>query len=157
MYEVLAKSRKSPPPFKVVELKLADFHGWKTWGKDRFAALGRVDENNDRILFSNIRSWRVDSTKSREMSFKYSFHALEPWKRIVIDKNRLRPAERALNSSPVQIRTNQRPIMQGKADDLLFFKRFLQKQNIKDFYDTLIGGGVDPPSSRNKDPGWVYR
>jgi len=153
MYEILPKSRKSPHPFKVVELKLADFHGWKTWCKDRFTVLGRVDENNDRIMFSNIRSWRVDSKKSREMSFKYSFHDLEPWKRIFIDKNRLRPAESALDSSPVQMRTNQRPVKQGKVNDLPFLKLFLLKAKSKEFYDTLIGGGVDPPSSTNKAPG----
>ena len=106
-------------------------------------------------MFSNIRSWRVQSTKSRQMSFKYSYHESEPWKRIYIDKNRLRPAVSALNSSPVQTRTTQRAIMQGKADDLLFLTRFLSKTKSKEFYGTLLGGGVDPPSSRSKHPGWA--
>ena len=89
------------------------------------------------------------------MSFKYSFHDLEPWKRIVIDINRNRPAESALDSSPVQMRTNQRPIMQGKVNDSIFLKRFLLKAKSKEFYDTLIGGGVDTPSSREKAPSWA--
>ena len=31
MYEILAQSRKSPHPFEVIELKLANFYTWKTW------------------------------------------------------------------------------------------------------------------------------